>query len=189
MPTVRLDIKTLESWLWEAACKIRGQIDAPKFKDYILPLIFIKRLSDVFDDEILKFAEKFGNRQNAEQLVEEDHNLVRFFMPSNSRWINISAQSAGIGEYLTDAVRSIAKENPKLQGVIDIVDFNATTAGQRVITDDKLKELINVLGVHRLGLNDVDPDLLGMAYEYLLRKFAEGSGQISRYIQNISLIT
>jgi len=47
-----LDIKTLETWLWEAACKIRGEIDAPKYKDYILPLIFLKRLSDVFKDEI-----------------------------------------------------------------------------------------------------------------------------------------
>jgi len=48
----RLDINTLESWLWEAACVIRGPIDAPKFKDYILPLIFLKRLSDVFEDDL-----------------------------------------------------------------------------------------------------------------------------------------
>jgi type I restriction enzyme M protein len=55
-----LDIKTLENWLWEASCKIRGEIDAPKYKDYILPLIFLKRLSDVFDDEVEKFSKSFS---------------------------------------------------------------------------------------------------------------------------------
>jgi len=172
-----LDINTLETWLWEASCKIRGDVDAPKYKDYILPIIFIKRLSDVFDDEIQRLAEKYRNTEIAEQLVEKDHNLVRFFLPRNSRWDNISKKTTGLGECLTDAARSIARENPKLQGVVDIVDFNATTAGQRVISDEKLKDLINILGRHRLGLKDVEPDILGRAYEYLLRKFAEGSGQ------------
>jgi len=76
-----LDIKTLESWLWEAACKIRGEIDAPKYKDYILPLIFLKRLSDVFDDEMEKLAEEYGDRKMADELVEEDHSLVWFYIP------------------------------------------------------------------------------------------------------------
>ena len=178
LSTSKLDIKTLESWLWEAACRIRGPVDAPKFKDYILPIIFIKRLSDVFDEEILRLANEFGkSKQDIEYLTEKDHNLVRFYLPENSRWETISRQTTGLGEYLTSVVRTITKDNAKLQGVIDIVDFNATTSGQRSISDDKLKELINVLGKYRLGLNDVEPDILGMAYEYLLRKFAEGSGQ------------
>ena len=172
-----LDIKTLENWLWEAACKIRGEIDAPKYKDYILPLIFLKRLSDVFDDEIEKLAEDYGDRRTAQELIEEDHSLVWFYIPPKARWSNIIKQSTKLGEYLTDAVRAIARENPKLQGVIDIVDFNATAAGQRVISDEKLKLLIDTLNKHRLGLKDVEPDILGRAYEYLLRKFAEGSGQ------------
>jgi len=172
-----LDIKVLEGWLWEAACKIRGEIDAPKYKDYILPLIFLKRLSDVFDDEIEKFAEEYGDKETAKELIEEDHGLVWFYLPTKARWSNIVKQSTGLGEYLTDSVRAIARENPKLQGVIDIVDFNATTAGQRVISDEKLKLLIDTLSKHRLGLKDVEPDILGRAYEYLLKKFAEGSGQ------------
>ena len=172
-----LDIKTLESWLWEAACKIRGEIDAPKYKDYILPLIFLKRLSDVFDDEIEKFAKEYGDEKTAKELVEEDHSLVWFYLPQKARWNSIIKQSTRLGEYLTDAIRAVARENPKLQGVIDIVDFNATIAGQRVISDEKLKLLIDTLNKHRLGLKDVEPDILGRAYEYLLRKFAEGSGQ------------
>ena len=82
-----------------------------------------------------------------------------------------------MGEHLTDAVRAVARENPRLQGVIDVVDFNATTAGQRIVDDQRLAALVQVLGRHRLGLRDVEPDLLGRAYEYLLRKFAEGQGQ------------
>jgi len=173
----KLDITTLESWLWEAACKIRGEIDAPKYKDYILPLIFLKRLSDVFEDEVNKLAESYGETDLAKQLIDEDHGLVRLYLPAKARWPAIAKLTTGLGEYLTDAVRAIARENPKLQGVIDIVDFNARAAGQPIIGDDCLRALIDVLGRHRLGLQDVEPDILGRAYEYLLRKFAEGSGQ------------
>lgn len=173
----QLDIKALENWLWEAACKIRGPIDAPKYKDYILPLIFLKRLSDVFEDEINRLAQNYGSKEMVEELLAEDHHLVRFYLPREARWEELAKQTTNIGECLTGTVRAIAGENPKLQGVIDIVDFNATTAGQRIISDDKLKELIEVLGRYRLGLKDVDADILGRAYEYLLRKFAEGSGQ------------
>ncbi|MBA7522368.1 Type I restriction enzyme EcoKI M protein [subsurface metagenome] len=177
MPENKLDINTLESWLWEAACKIRGAVDAPKYKDYILPLIFIKRLSDVFEDELEKEAKDFGGLETAEQLLQEDHSLVRFYIPKKARWESIKVQTTNVGEYLTDAVRAIARENVKLQGVIDGVDFNATSSGQRNISDEKIKMLIDVLGKYRLGLNDVEPDIFGRVYEYLLRKFAEGSGQ------------
>ena len=172
-----LDIKTLENWLWEAACKIRGPVDAPKYKDYILPLVFLKRLSDVFDEELDKLAEEYGNRKTAEELVEEDHSLVWFYLPKNARWSEIFKQSTKLGEFLTDAVRAVARENPKLQGVIDTRDYNETTAGQRVISDERLKALIDILNRHKIGLKDAEPDILGRAYEYLLRKFAEGSGQ------------
>lgn len=66
-----LDLPTLENWLWEAACAIRGPVDAPKFKDYILPLVFLKRLSDVFEDEVNHIAEEFGSVDMAWKLVEE----------------------------------------------------------------------------------------------------------------------
>ena len=177
MSAAELDITTLENWLWEAACKIRGDVDAPKYKDYILPLIFLKRLSDVFEDEVLYLSEDYSGRDVAEGILREDPALVRFYIPEKARWEEIARQTTNVGEYLTDAVRTIARENPKLQGVVDIVDFNATAAGQRIISDDKLRILIDTLGRYRLGLKDVEPDILGRAYEYLLRKFAEGSGQ------------
>lgn len=173
-----LDVSALETWLWDAACVLRGATDAPKYKDYILPLIFLKRLSDVFDDEVSGLSEEFGSEANALKLVEQDHKLVRFYLPEDSRWQKIAVRSAaGLGEFLTDAVRGASRENPKLAGVVDVTDFNATTAGQRIIDDDRLHALVQKLNEYRLGINDVEPDILGRAYEYLLRKFAEGSGQ------------
>ncbi|MGH7964126.1 MAG: type I restriction-modification system subunit M, partial [Candidatus Binatia bacterium] len=174
-----LDLPSLEHWLWEAACVVRGPLDAPKFKDYILPLIFLKRLSDVFDDEIMHLAQEFGDRKTAATLVEQDHKLVRFYLPEVARWSKIVAITTGLGQALTDAVRAVARENPRLSGVIDVTDFNATTAGQRVVDDGRLAALVQVLNNprYRLGIEDVEPDILGRAYEYLLRKFAEGQGQ------------
>ncbi|MGI8549704.1 MAG: type I restriction-modification system subunit M, partial [Dehalococcoidia bacterium] len=172
-----LDLPALEQWLWDAACRIRGALDAPKFKDYILPLIFLKRLSDVFDEELEELGQEFGGADVAAQLAEHDRTLVRFFVPKQARWSAIAMRTTGVGEYLTDAVRMVERENPKLQGVFAGLDFNATTAGQRIVDDGRLRELIGVLGQYRLQMRDVDPDLLGRAYEYLLRKFAEGQGQ------------
>ena len=178
-----LDISTLETWLWDAACAIRGPVDAPKFKDYILPLIFLKRLSDVFDDEIKRLSDVYGNCGLVLHLLEQERergqvHLVRFYIPENARWKAIRQRGVRtLGQFLTDAVRDVARENPALQGVINMVDFNATTAGQRILSDEHLSNLINVLSKHRLGLYDVEPDILGRAYEYLLRKFAEGQGQ------------
>ena len=172
-----LDLPALESWLWEAACVIRGPIDAPKFKDYILPLIFLKRLSDVFDDEVRHLGEEFGSEKNALKLVGQDHKLVRFFIPPAARWGGVAERpAAGLGEYLTDAVRAVARDNPRLSGVIDVTDFNATTSGQRILDYDRLGALVAILSQQRIGLHDVEPDLFGRAYEYLLRKFSEGSG-------------
>ncbi len=175
----KLDVSALENWLWEAACVIRGPLDAPKFKDYILPLIFLKRLSDVFEDEVRHLAHDFGDEKTAAKLVEQDHKLVRFFVPQPARWSTISKQTTGLGQHLTDAVRAVSRENPRLSGVIDVTDFNATTAGQRIVDDGRLVSLVQVLSNpnYRLGLEDVEPDILGRAYEYLLRKFAEGQGQ------------
>lgn len=180
MAATKLDVSTLESWLWEAACVIRGPVDAPKFKDYILPLIFLKRLSDVFEDEIRYLAADFGGEAKTLKLVEQSHRagekLVRFFIPQQARWPQVAAKTSGVGEYLTDAVRAVARENPRLSGVINVTDFNATQAGQRILDDDRLRSLVQILSDHRLGLEDVEPDILGRAYEYLLRKFAEGQG-------------
>src|SRR5690242_9387713 len=175
--------KSLESWIWDAACSIRGAKDAPKYKDYILPLIFTKRLCDVFDDELNRIVAEVGSRKKAFQLVKADHKLVRFYLPlvpddwEQPVWSVIRKLSDKIGEGVTTHMRAIARENPLLQGIIDRVDFNATTHGQRDLDDDRLSNLIEAISAKRLGLEDVEADIIGKSYEYLIRKFAEGGGQ------------
>ena len=181
--------KPMEQMLWDAACSIRGEKDAAKFKDYLLPLLFLKRLSDVFDDEIERLVEEYGDRDIALEIAESDHALLRFYLPPEARWGVISGresyewphstQPRDIGEHLTKAVRAVARQNPSLSGVIDFVDFAAERNGERDINPSKLAAVIETFSDprYRLGLADVQPDFLGRAYEYLLRKFAEGSGQ------------
>ncbi len=180
--------------LWDAACSIRGEKDAAKFKDYLLPLLFLKRLSDVFDDEIARLAEDYGDRATALEIAEADHSLLRFYLPHDARWAVLSGREAyawpvdekgrstaprDIGEHLTRAVRAVVKHNPELSGVLDVVDFAAERNGERDINPAKLRGVVETFSDprYRLGLADVQPDFLGRAYEYLLRKFAEGSGQ------------
>ena len=186
--------KPMEQMLWDAACSIRGEKDAAKFKDYLLPLLFLKRLSDVFDDEINRLAEEYGDRKTALEIAEGDHALLRFYLPREARWAVISGREAfdwpndergrstkprDIGEHLTKAVRAVVRQNPSLSGVIDVVDFAAERNGERDVNPAKLREVVETFSDprYRLGLADVQPDFLGRAYEYLLRKFAEGSGQ------------
>ena len=183
-----LDISTLETWLLDAANTIRGASDAPKFKDFILPLIFYKRLSDVFDDEFAKQIEEFSNEELAREIVEADHKdalqsgrnpIVRFYIPPEYHWNALRNHPANghLGEFVTDAMREVARLNPPLQGVLDVKDFSESQSGQRTLDEERLEALIEVLSRHRLGLQDTEPDILGRAYEYLLRKFAEGQGQ------------
>ncbi|MCL2022285.1 MAG: type I restriction-modification system subunit M [Betaproteobacteria bacterium] len=173
--------KSLETWIWDAACSIRGAKDAPKFKEFILPLIFAKRLCDVFDDEINRIAGEVGSRARAFELVRHDKKLVRFYLPLEPKnpdapvWSVIRALADKIGEQLTTRLRAIADANPLLKGIIDRVDFNATTHGVRDLADDRLSNLIEAISAKRLGLADVEPDIIGRSYEYLIRKFAEGS--------------
>ncbi len=186
--------KPMEQMLWDAACSIRGEKDAAKFKDYLLPLLFLKRLSDVFDDEIDRLAEEFGDRAAAQEIAESDHELLRFYLPPEARWGAVSGRDdydwpldeqgrstrpMDVGEHLTRAVRAVVRYNPTLSGVIDIVDFASDRNGERDVNPARLAAVVETFSDprYRLGLADVQPDFLGRAYEYLLRKFAEGSGQ------------
>jgi len=182
-----LDVSTLETWLWDAACAIRGATDAPKFKDFILPLVFYKRLSDVFDDEFKGYAAEYGDEETAHAIIEADHEdalktgrrgIVRFYVPAQYAWKQLRNHATDdLGEFVTTAMREVARLNPDLPGVLDIKDYNERQSGQRTLDDERLAALIEVITRHRLGLRNTEPDILGRAYEYLLRKFAEGQGQ------------
>ena len=188
------DTAAMEKMLWSAACSIRGERDAAKFKDYLLPLLFLKRLSDVFDDEIARLADEYGDTYMAREIAEADHDLLRCYLPPEARWAVVSGREPidwpldadgrstaprDVGDHLTRAVRAVVRENPSLSGVIDLVDFAAERNGERDINPAKLAKVVETFSEprYRLGLADVQPDFLGRAYEFLLRKFAEGAGR------------
>ena len=135
-----------------------------------------------------------GDRAVAQEIAESDHSLLRFYLPPEARWSVVSGREAldwprdaqgrstrprDIGEHLTSAVRSVVRYNPTLSGVIDLVDFASERNGERDLNPARLATVVETFSNprYRLGLADVQPDFLGRAYEYLLRKFAEGSGQ------------
>src|SRR3954462_13596395 len=109
--------KSLESWIWDAACSIRGAQEAPKFKDFILPLIFTKRLCDVFDDELNPIAQEVGSRAKAFRLVERDNKPFRSSLPLKPEdpeqpvWSVIRKLAGKRGESLTTYLHDIAKAN------------------------------------------------------------------------------
>jgi type I restriction enzyme M protein len=155
--TVAPTTKPMEQMLWDAACSIRGEKDAAKFKDYLLPLLFLKRLSDVFDDEIERLAEDYGDNATALEIAESDHSLLRFYLPPEARWAVLSGRESfdwplddkgrstaprDIGEHLTKAVRAVVKYNPALSSVIDVVDFAAERNGERDINTAKLRGVV-----------------------------------------------
>ena len=142
----------------------------------------------MFDDEFRKHVEDLGDEAVAREIVKADHAdalknerrpIVRFYIPQEYRWEALRNHPADghLGEFVTEAMREVARFNPKLEGVLDVEDFNERQSGQRLLDDDRLEKLIEVISEHRLGLQDTEPDILGRAYEYLLRKFAEGQGQ------------
>jgi type I restriction enzyme M protein len=132
--------KSLEGWMWGAASSIRGQKDAAKFKDFILPLVFTKRLCDVYDDELDRIAAAVGSRAKAFRVVAADKALVRFYLPlqpddpDQPVWSVIRTLSDHIGYRLTSILREIADANPLLKGILDRVDFNATTMVSAIST-------------------------------------------------------
>ena len=148
----------------------------------------------MFDDEIDRLTEEFGDRARAQEIAESDHKLLRFYLPPEARWSVVSGREAqdwpldaqgrstrprDVGDHLTMAVRAVVRHNPTLSGVIDLVDFASERNSERDLNPARLAAVVETFSDprYRLGLADVQPDFLGRAYEYLLRKFAEGSGQ------------
>ena len=158
----------LESMLWGAAEFLRGQIDASDYKQYIFPLLFYKRLSDVYQDELddaLKFSK--GDLDYAE--LPEQH---RFLIPKRARWLKLRDTSNEIGKFIQSAFREIEKSNPRLYGVFG----DAQWTNKERLPDHLLSSLIEHFSKIPLGIQAVTQDDLGEAYEYLIKKFADDSG-------------
>lgn len=159
----------LEKYLWGAATALRGTIDAGDYKQYIFPLLFFKRISDVYDEEFANaLAESDGDMEYA--AFAENHH---FQIPEGAHWNDVREKTVNIGAALQEAMRSIEKANPDtLFGIFG----DASWTNKDRLSDGILINLIEHYSQHKLNLSIVPDDKLGNAYEYLIKEFADDSG-------------
>jgi len=164
-----ITLNQLESHLWEAANILRGPVDAADFKTYIFPMLFLKRISDVWDEEYQEIVEETGDAGLAE--YPESH---RFQIPEGCHWQDVRTVAANVGHALQRAMREIERVNAStLYGVFG----DAQWTNKERLPDSLLKDLIEHFSRLALGNNAVDADILGDAYEYLIKKFADATNK------------
>ncbi|MEE9382707.1 MAG: class I SAM-dependent DNA methyltransferase [Nannocystaceae bacterium] len=165
----KLTLQKLESHLWGAANILRGSIDAADFKHYIFGLLFYKRLCNVWQEEYeQRLAEYDGDEEMAAD--PEEH---RFDIPTGHSWEDVRKHSTNIGEHLNMAFHAIEDANFRMRGIFQDVDFN----NKERFPDAVLERLLQHFEAYRLRNEDVEDDLLGNAYEYLIAKFADDAGK------------
>lgn len=164
----KLSQAELERHLWGAADILRGTVDAGDYKQYIFGLLFYKRLCDVWDEEFEALLAETGDREEA-----ADPDEHRFHIPQEHRWDAVRKHSTQIGQRLNNALAAIEDANLRLRGVFGDVDF----ANQDRFSDALLEKLLAHFEKHRLRNADVPADMLGDAYLYLIKMFAEGAGK------------
>lgn len=161
-----IELSQLESHLWEAANILRGPVDAADFKTYVFPLLFFKRISDVFDEEYTAaLTESAGDEEYA--LFPQNY---RFQIPKGCHWSDVRVITTNVGQALQKAMRGIERANPEtLYGIFG----DAAWSNKDRLPDSLLRDLIEHFSSITLGNAVAQTDVLGQSYEYLIKKFAD----------------
>jgi len=165
----KLTLPQLESFLWKSADILRGKIDSSDYKKYIFGLLFYKRMSDVWDEEYEKVMEEYKDKT----IAGADYNH-RFQVPKDCKWTAITEQAENIGQKLNDVFEKLTTANsPKLDKIFDDLDF----ANKDRFPNETIQRLINHFSQYNFGNTYISSDLLGDAYEYLIKQFAADAGK------------
>jgi len=165
----RISQQQLESYLWGAATLLRGVIDAGDYKQFIFPLLFFKRICDVYDEEYQQALDESGGDVDYAAFAENH----RFQIPKGAHWRDVRGKSKDVGKAIQTAIREIEKANPQqLFGIFG----DAQWTNKDRLSDATLRDLIEHFSSYTLSVANVPEDELGQAYEYLIKKFADDSG-------------
>ena len=179
----KISTHQLESYLWDSANYLRNKIDAGDYKSYIFPLMFYKRICDVYDEEYQKaLDESGGDVQYASSQINH-----RFQIPKDSHWNDLRKVTKDVGQKILRSMRAIEKINPDLlYGVFGDANWGNTER----FADETLIDLVEHFSTHTLSNNTVSDDLMGNAYEFLIKKFADDSGHTAaEFYTNRTVVT
>lgn len=164
--TAKLTLSQLEQYLSKAAWILKGPVDASDFKVYIFPLLFFKRISDVYDEEYRVALEESGGDEEYASMPE----MHRFEIPTGCHWQDVRETTTNVGITIEDALRGIEQANQEyLYGIFG----DAQWSNKNKLSDELLINLVEHFSQYTLGNQNVDPDMLGNAYEYLIKHFAD----------------
>lgn len=178
----KITLADLNTHLWDAADILRGSIDSSDYKNYIFGFLFLKRISDVFDEEAQKIYEreikKGAKEDKAKQVAFEDPDEHQFFVPSRARWSELKKHSKNIGEEINKACSALEEANQQLEDVLADIDFNSNKLGDAKSRDVILAKLVTHFSKKDLKNSSLsEPDMLGRAYEFLVEEFADDAGK------------
>ncbi|MBP3691166.1 MAG: SAM-dependent DNA methyltransferase, partial [Schwartzia sp.] len=168
-PSKQTTSEQLFNHLFGACNILRGPINQDEFKSYVIPILFFKRISDVYDEEYADAMEESGNDE--EYASAEDMHL--FVIPEGCHWEDIRSVGKNVGKAIVKAMKGIEKANPEtLSGVFSSFD-DATWTDKGKLTDERLKDLIEHMSKVKVGNKNYSADIMGDSYEYLIKKFAD----------------